>query len=101
MGKNGHQMTSNESYEKFSKRTSNESYESNEKGTNKLSIHERDYMIDKSMRKLKIDERWRSTVARGANRLSGDRFWTLVEYSERAKAPARYFIKSLNREMWK
>ena len=97
MGKNEHQMNSIESNEKFSKRTSNDS---NEQGTNRLSLHERDYMIEKSMHKLKVDDEWRPTVARGANYLTGDRFWTLVEYAERAKYPARYFIKSLNREMW-
>ena len=103
-------MNQMNSYDNFSKRNSNDnsydSYESEHlkgfkgKHLNELPVKERDYMIKTAMERCRVGERWRGVIARGANYIHGNRFWTLVEYSEKAKNPAKYLIKSLNAEMW-
>lgn len=70
---------------------------------NKYSRDERDYMINKAMRKLNISDKWRKAVARGACYLSGDKFWQLVSCAEspRIKRKSNYFIASIGRELKK
>lgn len=98
MGKNSSNEYSNE---KFLKETSNEYQMKKRKALqNCLSTGERDYMISKAMSRLKIDGHFRPAVAKAANYLTGDRFWTIFEYAERAKSPAKYFVKAINREMY-
>lgn len=86
------------SYENFLKRNSYESYE---KGGNKLSVNERNYMIDKAVEKLGISERFRPAVAKAANYIDGVRFWTIFECAAKAHSPAHYFIKAINKEMYR
>lgn len=90
------QMISNEISHK---RNSNES-DDHMKKTNSLSVNERDYMIQTSMRRLGVDQRWKPVVARAANYISGARFWEIAEYSAKANSKARCFIKCLNNEMY-
>lgn len=80
------------------KRTSNESYERN---TNKLSVRERDYMIRTAIEKLRIGSPYHQAVKRSANYLTGDKFWTIFEFAQKSKNPAHYFIRAVNREMYK
>lgn len=92
-----HSLNSMKFNEKSLKRDFNEFNDS----MNEYSRDERDYMIEKAMKKLNISDRWRKAVARGACYLSGDKFWQLVEYAEspRIKSKARYFIAGIGREL--
>lgn len=89
-----------DSIEKISKKSSIE-IQLNKKSrfVNCLGVDERDYMIKSAIRKLNIAPEWYGAVKKGANYLSGDKFWSLVEYSRRAKNPAHYFVKAVNREL--
>lgn len=100
MGKKRYQMNQMTSNERFLKKSSNDNQMNHMNGTNHLSVKERDYMIRTAMSRLSIDSQWKPAVARGANYISGDKFWSLVDYATKAKCPARYFIKCLNKEMF-
>lgn len=92
-------QTSYESNEITLKRVSYESNDNHMK-KNSLSVKDRDYMIWKAMKFLKIDEHYKPAVAKAANYLDYDRFWQIFEYAEKAHSPAHYFIKVVNREMY-
>lgn len=94
----GNKRYSYESNEKFLKETSNEYHMNQMK--NRLSVGERDYMISKAMKKLGIIEHYQPAVAKAANYIDGDRFWQIFEYAQRAKSPAHYFIKAINKELY-
>ena len=98
MGNRTSNEDSYESNEKFLKETSNE-YHMNHMN-NRLSVKERDYMISKAMKKLGIIAPYKPAVAKAANYLDGDRFWQIYEYAQKAKSPAHYFIKAINRELY-
>lgn len=91
------QMISNET---FLKKSSNESNDQM-KRTNGLTVKERDYMIQTSMRRLGVEQRWKPVVARAANYVSAPRFWEIADYADKAKLKARCFIKCLNNEMYR
>ena len=88
------------SYDSNEKTLKRVSYDSNDRKTNCLSVEERDYMISKVVEKFGIIPQFRPAVAKAANYLTGARFWEIYESAERAKSPARYFIKAINREMY-
>lgn len=90
--------TSYDSYEKTLKRVSYDSYE---RGNNKLSVSERDYMISRAIKKFGIEPRFQTAVAKAANYIDGPRFWEIFDCAEKAHSPARYFIKAINREMYR
>ena len=98
MGNRRYQMNQMTSNERFHKKSSNDNQM---KGTNHLKAKERDYMINTAMKRLGISDEWRPAVARGANYIPGERFWSLVDYATKArKSPARCFIKCINNEMF-
>lgn len=86
------------SYESSQKRTSYE--QKNHMKGNNLSVKERDHMIRRVMLDLRIDSHYKPAVAKAANYIDGPRFWEIFGYAERAKFPAHYFIKAINREMY-
>jgi len=88
------------SYDSNEKTLKRVSYDSNDRKTNCLSVEERDYMISKVVEKFGIIPQFRPAVAKAANYINGPRFWEIYESAERAKVPARYFIKAINREMY-
>lgn len=71
------------------------------KRTNGLSVKERDYMIQTSMKRLGVDPNWKPVVARAANYVSAPRFWEIADYASKARSKARCFIKCLNNEMYR
>jgi|GEM_PF-5728502 len=96
MWKSRHQLNS---IEKISKKSSIDQLNGSSKSLNHLRTDERDYMIKSAIRKLNISPEWYGAVKKAANYLTGDRFWTLVQYAERANNPAHYFIRAVNREL--
>ena len=101
MGNRRYQMNQMISNERFLKKSSNDNQMNHMKGTNHLKVKERDYMINTAMKRLGISDEWRPAVARGANYIPGERFWSLVDYATKArKSPARCFIKCINNEMF-
>lgn len=68
---------------------------------NLLSVDERDYMIKKAVEKFGIVPKFQPAVAKAANYLTGARFWEIYEHAQKAKTPARYFIKAVNKEMYR
>lgn len=90
-----------ESNEKFLKETSYENHMIQmNRGGNRLSVDERDYMIAKAVEKFGITEKFQPAVAKAANYIDGQRFWQIFDYATKAKSPARYFIKAINRELY-
>lgn len=101
MGKN--QLSYDKSNDSFLKKTSYEYHMrlGLKKGqTNPLSVQERDYMIKKAVENFKIIPRFQPAVARAANYLTGVRFWEIYEKAQKAKSPAHYFIRSINKELY-
>lgn len=88
------------SYESNEKLKKEKSYDSNDRKKNHLSVDERDYMIEKVITKFGIIPQFQPAVKKAANYIEGPRFWEIYERSEKAKCPARYFIKSINKELY-
>lgn len=75
----------------------------NERELNDVPTKERDYMIERAMKRLGISSEWRRAVARGANYLPPAEFWRLVEDADRLakQSKARYFVASVGKELAK
>lgn len=97
MGKNQQSYDSCVSNEDFLKEISNDHLNGK---LNLLSIDERDYMIKQVVEKFGIIPKFQPAVAKAANYLTGARFWEIYEHAQKAKAPAHYFVKSINKEMY-